>query len=93
VRVLIRRPIEGIVQGISLAHLVPGLTYDLDATLGGHLVSVGAADAVSSFSPALVIPLDAPEDFTKVLGGVSVTQIAEAADKPGRKGTARGKKR
>jgi hypothetical protein len=85
VRVRIRKPLEGIVQGVSLAGLVPGLTYDLDATLGGYLVTVGAADAIVSSSPALVIPLDAPEDLPPVLGGVSVSQIAEAADEPGRK--------
>jgi hypothetical protein len=92
VRVRILKPLEGFVQGISLSHLAPGLTYDVDATLGGYLVTVGAADAVPSKNPALVIPLETA-DLDKALGGVSVTQSAEAADTPRRKRAARRKKR
>lgn len=83
-RVRIRKPLEGIVQGVSLSHLVPGLTYDLDSTLGAYLVTIGAGDAVPSKSPALVVPLDSEDYFNKALGGVSVTQLGEAADRPGR---------
>ena len=36
-RVRIRTHVAGIVQGVRLSHLVPGLTYDLDTTLGGYL--------------------------------------------------------
>jgi hypothetical protein len=88
-RVRIRKRVEGVVQGVSLSHLVPGLTYDLDSTLGGYLVAVGAADAVTSKSPALVIPLDGDDVLNKALGGISVTQINEAADRPARKPRAR----
>jgi hypothetical protein len=85
VRIRICKPISGIVQRISLASLKPGITYDVEASMAGYLVGVGAADFVPSSSPAVVIPLDRFEDFNKALGGVSVTQIAEAADKPRRK--------
>jgi hypothetical protein len=84
VRVRIRKRLEGIVQGVSLSHLVPGLTYDLDPTLGGYLVSIAAAEAVSSKSPALIIPLEGEDGLNNALGGVSVSQVAEAADKPPR---------
>jgi hypothetical protein len=84
-RVRIRKRLEGIVQGVSLSHLVPGLTYELDSTLGGYLVGVGAADAVTLKSPALIIPLEGDDVLNKAFGGVSVSQIEEAADKPTRK--------
>ena len=84
-RIRIRKPIAGIVQGVSLGHLIPGVIYDVDSTLGGYLVSIDAADALPSTHPALVIPLEAPEDFEKALGGVSVTRLNEANDsKPSR---------
>jgi hypothetical protein len=91
-RVRIRKSLQGIVQGVSLSHLMPGLTYDLNAALGRYLVTVGAADAVSSKHPALVIPLDTEDAFNRALGGISVTQIAEAADQRRRKRTARKKR-
>ena len=84
-RVRIRKRLEGIVQAVSLSQLVPGLTYDLDPTLAGYLVSVGAAEAVTSKSPALLIPLDAEDGLNKAFGGISVRQLAEAADRPKRK--------
>ena len=85
VLVRIRKVQEGIVQGVSLSHLVPGLIYDLDPTLGGYLVSIGAAESLPSKGMALVIPLEAGEDYNRPLGGVSVTQRADAADASRRK--------
>lgn len=84
-RIRILKRSEGVVQGVSLSQMFPGLTYDLDPTLARCLMSVGAAVAVPSRGPALVIPLGSGDDFSKALGGISVTHIAEAADKPGRK--------
>ena len=91
-RVRIRKSLQGIVQRVSLSHLRPGLTYDLNATLGRYLVTVGAADAVPSTNPALVIPLDTEDAFNRALGGISVTQIVEAADQRRRKRTVRKKR-
>ena len=83
----ILKPVAGIVQGISLASLKPGVTYDVDASLGGYLVTIGTADAVASSSPAMVIPLDRFEEFSKALGAsvTEIAELAEAADKPRRK--------
>lgn len=75
-----------------MGKMFPGLTYDLDPTLARYLMSIGAAVAAPSRGPALVIPL-ANDDFDKALGGISVTHVAEAADKPRRKRTARRTKR
>jgi hypothetical protein len=78
VRVRILKPIAGIAQGVSLAHLLPDLTYDIDATLGRYLVSIGAAEAVTS-TATRVVRQDGGE---KIIGSVSDTHVAEAADKP-----------
>jgi hypothetical protein len=71
--------------------LEPGVIYDLDPSLGGYLVSTGAADAVPSSSRDIAIPVRR-RDFGKADGGVRVTQIAQAADKPRRKRTHRKKR-
>jgi hypothetical protein len=92
-RVRILQPSRGVMQGVSLSQMFPGLTYDLDPTLARYLMSTSAAVAAPSRSPALLIPPGAEDDFYKALGGISVTHNAEAADKPGRKRTAGRKKR
>ena len=74
-----------VAQGVSLSQMFRGLTYELDPTLARYLVSIGAAVVVPSRGPALVIPLGTGDDLSKALGGISVTQFAEAADKPRRK--------
>ena len=37
----------GVLDGVSLGHLLPGLTYDLDESLAGYLVSIRSAEAVA----------------------------------------------
>jgi hypothetical protein len=92
VRVCIRKPVQGFVDGVSLSHLEPGVIYDLPPSLGGYLLSTNAAEAVPASSRVIAIPV-AALDFGKALGGVRVTQIAVAADKPKRKRAAHRKKR
>ncbi len=88
-RVRILKSSEGVVQGVSLSRMSPGLTYDLDPTLARYLTSIGAAVATPSRGPALVFPLGSDDDFYKAaLGGISVTRVAEAAEQPRRKRTA-----
>ena len=92
-RVRILKSIAGVVQGVSLAHLHVGQTYDIDATLGRYLVSIGAAEAVPSSGAAPVSPLNGLEDSTTTRSGTPVTPVVEAADKPRPKRSARRKKR
>jgi hypothetical protein len=73
--------------------MFPGFTYDLDPTLARYLMSIGTAVTAPSHGPALVIPLGSEDDFNKALGGISVTQIVEAADTRKRKRSAGRKKR
>ena len=52
-RVRILKSMAGVLDGVSLGHLVPGLTYDLDESLVGYLVSIRSAEAVrEAESPA-----------------------------------------
>ena len=75
-RIRIRRAIVGIVDGVSLSHFVPGLSYDVSDSLGGYLVSTRDADA------SVAEPVDERSDFP-VFGGVVVANALEsAADRP-----------
>ena len=82
VRIRLRRAMVGIMDGVSLSHFVPGLTYEVSDSLGGYLVTNGAAEEVFAS-----VPLSDPgEDVTDsaIFGGVSVTWPLEAAadDRP-----------
>jgi hypothetical protein len=71
----------GIMDGVSLSHIVPGLTYEVPDSLGGYLVTNGAAEEVFASLPLS----DADEDLSDsaIFGGVSVTWPLEiAADNP-----------
>ena len=74
----------GIIDGVSLSHLDPGLTYEVSESLGGYLVSCGDADAVSASAP--FVDPDEDESDTHIFGGVIVAPPVEsAADRPPRK--------
>lgn len=84
-RVRILKAAAGIMDGVSLSHLLPGLTYDVDPSIAYYLTANHFAVAVSSAAPALVIALDDPGVFNLLAGGVSVTHVRDrAADKPRR---------
>jgi len=85
-RIRIRRAIAGVIDGVSLSHFVPGLSYDVSESLGGYLVSSGDADIVPGSTSAIASGDDRP-DFS-VFGGVIVAnQLDSAADRtaPARK--------
>ena len=82
VRVRIVRPSVGIMDGVSLSHLVPGTTYDLPPELGYWLMSRGVAEYVSETSAEVVVPLDNHFAYEQLTQGVSVVPpLADAADK------------
>jgi hypothetical protein len=81
-RVRIVKPTEGVVDGVSLSRLVPGLIYDLQPITANYLISRGCAEELTA-PGEIVIPSDNPTFFSQAFGGVHVTQPrAEAADKP-----------
>ena len=83
-RIRIRRAIAGIIDGVSLSHLWPGLSYEVSESLGGYLVSSGDADEIPASAP--IAELDENESDTRVFGGVIVAPPLErAADEAPRK--------
>jgi hypothetical protein len=82
-RVRMLNSAEGIVDGVSLAHLVPGLTYDLNPFVAEYLIATRSGEELALSASALVIPLDNPRAFSQLTRGVTVVQpLAEAADAP-----------
>ena len=72
-------------EGISLGHLTPGNTYDLDPTVAHYLIETRHAEALASSAKALVVPLDNPRAYSQLTRGVTVVSpLAEAADRPPR---------
>jgi hypothetical protein len=72
VRVRILKSMAGVLDGVSLGHLLPGLTYDLDESLAGYLLSIRSAEAV----PDAESPLSQNSDeslFEHVIRGVTIT--------------------
>jgi hypothetical protein len=76
VRIRIRRPIAGIVDGISLGHFVPGAAYDVPDSLGGYLITTG--DAVTA-AASEVEPEGDEIGPLLLLGGVTITNPLDTA--------------
>jgi hypothetical protein len=47
VRIRILKPMAGVLDGVSLGHLEPGLMYEVDESLGAFLVSTQSAEEVA----------------------------------------------
>ena len=85
-RVRMLKPLAGVLDGLSLSTLAPGLIYDLEASLARYLISCGAAEESADGRAVSVVPEDDPY-IAHVVGGVIVTQAVAsppdtAADKP-----------
>src|SRR5262245_28255246 len=82
-RVRIIRPLAGILEGQSLARLVPGLLYEMDDAFARQLISMGGAREETSHEPALVIRSgDEQPDEARLTGGVRVVAPDMANDRP-----------
>jgi hypothetical protein len=81
-RVRILKPSEGIVDGVSLSQLAPGLIYDVKPITARYLISRGCAEELTPADAKLVTPPDNPTFFSQAFGGIHVTMPrAEAADR------------
>ena len=85
-RVRIVKPLAGILDGVSLSTLAPGLIYDLEASLARYLISCGTAEESAAERAVSVVPEDDPY-IAHVVGGIIVTQAPAspqdtAADTP-----------
>jgi hypothetical protein len=89
-RVRMLQPAAGVMDGISLSHLFPGLTYDVPRPTAHYLTANGFAEELASDATAPVIPVDDLHAFIGVVGGITVSQTDRAHDKPRRR---RGRKK
>ena len=85
-RVRILRQSSGIIEGVSLSALHPGVMYDVSEPVATFLVTTGAAFFMASDQPAVVVPLGNPHlTDEQLFGGVTVLQRDKAADRPPRR--------
>jgi hypothetical protein len=63
-----KREVAGIVEGVSLSRFVPGLQYEVSASVGRFLIAIDSA--AESREPA--DPSDDEISGSHLLGGVSV---------------------
>jgi len=71
-RIRITKPLEGVMDGVSLSLLIPGVVYEVNVSLGTWLVCQGVAEEDVS----LVVPVVLPEDGSaaSLTGGVTIAR-------------------
>ena len=68
-------------DGVSLSHFVPGFSYEVSDSLGGYLITNGAAEEV--FAPVTLVNPAQDSAESAIFGGVSVAKpVDTAADNP-----------
>jgi hypothetical protein len=84
VRVRMLRPLAGVFNRVRLSYFHPGLSYDVDPSLGHYLISQRAAEEFRDTGPMLIVPIDGTyiDDLFEVVhgGGVRVTPPERAND-------------
>jgi hypothetical protein len=64
-------------DGVSLSHFAPGLSYEVPDSLGGYLITNGAAEEVFAAAPLPGLTEDVSE--SAIFGGVSVARPRDRA--------------
>ena len=67
VRIRILKPTSGVLDGVSLSHLIPGLVYEVSASLGTFLIAQEAAEEDASSTIAVISSRENPR---KAIGSV-----------------------
>jgi hypothetical protein len=78
--VRILKPMQGILDGVSLTTLVPGAVYDVEPSLGLQLIALGGARGDLSKTQTDFQELVDSTDSASLVGGVSVVPPPEKAD-------------
>ena len=80
VRIRILKPMAGVLDGVSLGHLEPGLTYEVEESLGAYLVSTQSAEEVA-FGDSRI--MDSKDDtlIEHVARGVTVTNTTQPLER------------
>ena len=79
-RIRILKPMAGVLDRVSLGHLEPGLTYEVEESLGGYLVSTESAEEVA-FGDSRI--MDSKDDtlIEHVARGVTVTNTTQPLER------------
>ena len=56
-RLKITRRLTGSIDGLHLAHVEPGETYDVGTSLGSYLLALGAAEPLIDETTARILPM------------------------------------
>ena len=79
-------------DGVSLSHFVPGLSYEVADSLGGYLITNGLAEEV--FTPVALVNPAQDSSESAIFGGVTVAKPLDmAADNPRERAPRRRKRR
>jgi hypothetical protein len=80
VRIRILKPMAGVLDGVSLGHLEPGLTYEVEESLGAYLVSTQSAEEIA-FGDSRI--MDGKDDtlIEHVARGVTVTNTTQPLER------------
>ena len=81
-RVRILKQSTGILHGVSMSTLVPGLVYEVPAMIGTFLLDQNAAEEDVTDALAVVLRID---ETPVLLDGASVTPIDRAEDRQTRR--------
>ena len=76
-RVRILKSSEGIIHGVSLSRLLPGVTYEVPLSLGTFLIGQGTAEEDVTPAVELVIPIDI--ESSALTGGMSIASANDRA--------------
>ena len=71
----------GVIEGLSLSQLSPGLIYDVDDFVGGQLIALNAAVEVHRSDEAIVTD-DDDDKIERLSGGVKVIPTDTADERP-----------
>lgn len=72
VRIRILKQMAGVLDGVSLGHLEPGLTYEVEESLGAYLVGTQSAEEVA-FADSQVMDSKDEALIDHVARGVTIT--------------------
>ena len=77
-RIRIKKPLEGVMDGLSLSLLIPGVVYEVTVSIGTWLVCQGVAEEEVSLVVPVLLPSEVPS--AALTGGVTVVRTRDSKD-------------
>ena len=79
-RIRIVKQMAGVLDGVSLGHLEPGLTYEVEESLGAYLVSTQSAEEVA-FADSQIMDSKDEALIDHVARGVTITNTTQPLER------------